>query len=58
MTPQPVLTLACWLSDKKAQKLDWQEFEAVSNKHGYKLFNVRLPNTDLFNPTYIDCIFR
>lgn len=40
MTPKLNLRLACWMSEKKAQKLDWKEFEAVCTKHGYELYNV------------------
>lgn len=42
MTPKLNLRLACWMSEKKAQKLDWKEFEAVCTKHGYELYNVNL----------------
>ncbi|XP_044756117.1 inositol-tetrakisphosphate 1-kinase-like [Coccinella septempunctata] len=42
MTPKPSLRLACWMSHKKAQKFDWQEFESVCANHGYELFNVNL----------------
>lgn len=36
----PSLRLACWMSEKKSQKLNWQEFEITCEKYGYNLFKV------------------
>lgn len=36
--------IAYWMSDKKSQKVNWDEFERVCAKYGYELFKVDLNN--------------
>lgn len=37
--------LALWVSDKKAQKYNWTEFELLCAQNGYELFNVDIRKT-------------
>lgn len=32
--------IAVWLSDKKLQKMNWQEFETICNENGFEVFRV------------------
>lgn len=32
--------IAVWMSEKKLQKINWQEFEAACISHGFELFKV------------------
>lgn len=36
--------IAVWLSDKKLQKMNWQEFENICNKNGFEVFRVSFTN--------------
>ncbi|XP_030761023.1 inositol-tetrakisphosphate 1-kinase-like isoform X2 [Sitophilus oryzae] len=38
----PNKRIAVWMSEKKLQKVNWQEFVSVSNKHGFELFKLDL----------------
>lgn len=42
--------IAVWLSDKKLQKMNWQEFEIICNEHGFEVFRVSNLNKK-FNKT-------
>jgi len=37
----PVNRIACWMSEKKAQKINWTEFEEICKKYGFDVFKVR-----------------
>lgn len=34
--------IAVWMSEKKLQKMDWDEFESVCNNYGFELFKVNI----------------
>lgn len=51
--------IAVWLSEKKLQKMNWQEFETICNENGFEVFRVGNPNLYLlFLVVYLQFLYR